>query len=211
MGKKGKGKGKKGKGKKGPAGPSPFVLPIELRSALQSCDVAAVVAWLNGGGKVDAIHDNPAQLDRGRTMLMMASRNGQEDFVNLLLERRAQIDRQDSNGCTALMFAAVQGHPMVVRRLLWYGADPRVCNYVGHVLSSGSRTRAKDLLPTASAAWLVAHHRASTGCRGQGPLQWAEGRNHDECAKMIKEELKLRAEAEQNASRLPGEGVWAGV
>ena len=133
MPKKGKGKGKKGKkGKKGAGAPDPLVLPIDiLQAATIRCDIEAVEAWLNGGGKVDAVHGNPLYGDRGRTLLMIAARNGQEMFCESLLARRGAVNRQDSNGTTPLMFAATQGHHFVVRKLLWGGALPGIRNTLG--------------------------------------------------------------------------------
>ena len=65
-------------------------------------------------------------------MLMLASRGGMDRFVQLLLERRAAINRQDSNGATALTFAAAQGHTAVCQRLLWAGAQPGLSNHLGY-------------------------------------------------------------------------------
>ena len=60
MGKKGGKKGKKGKKGKAPAGPSPLLLPEDVRSAAANGDLAKVTAWLDGGGAVNAMHDSPA-------------------------------------------------------------------------------------------------------------------------------------------------------
>ncbi|KAJ8122120.1 hypothetical protein O1611_g9924 [Lasiodiplodia mahajangana] len=46
----------------------------------------------------------------GRTLLMEAARDGDEVVVQLLLEGKADANALDKNGCTALMYAAPEGH-----------------------------------------------------------------------------------------------------
>ena len=132
MGKKGGKKGKKGKKGKAPAGPSPLLLPEDVRRAAANGDLAKVTAWLDGGGAVNAMHDSPVLPDRRRTLLMISSRKGHERFVTTLLQRGASVNLQDANGATALMMAAGAGHALVVRRLLWAGASPFICNGTGY-------------------------------------------------------------------------------
>ncbi|XP_049484527.1 ankyrin repeat and SAM domain-containing protein 6 [Panthera uncia] len=60
----------------------------------------------------------------GATPLMLAAVTGQLPLVQLLVERRADIDRQDSvHGWTALMQATYHGNKEVVKYLLNQGAD----------------------------------------------------------------------------------------
>ena len=98
------GKGKKGKGKKGKgkAAPPQLNLPPEVRSAAADGDEIVVCAFLDGGGSIEATHQNPAYPDRGRTMLMLACRSGHSTLLRMLLHRGAKIDQIDSNGATAL-------------------------------------------------------------------------------------------------------------
>jgi len=53
---------------------------------------------------------------------MLASSRNHTPLVELLLDRNADKDAQDSDGDTALMSAATFGHDRVVRVLLWAGA-----------------------------------------------------------------------------------------
>ena len=76
-------------------------------------------AWLRGGGHVDA-----RETELGCTILMLASRAGNEAMVAALLQRGASVDLQSNKGATALMVASVFNHSAVVRRLLAAGADP---------------------------------------------------------------------------------------
>ncbi|XP_058550772.1 ankyrin repeat and SAM domain-containing protein 6 isoform X1 [Neofelis nebulosa] len=60
----------------------------------------------------------------GATPLMLAAVTGQLPLVQLLVERRADIDKQDSvHGWTALMQATYHGNKEVVKYLLNQGAD----------------------------------------------------------------------------------------
>ena len=68
-------------------------------------DTAAVVAWLDGGGQVDAtgeISRNDGEKARGITMLINASGHDYADLIDLLLERGANLDAQQEDGWTAL-------------------------------------------------------------------------------------------------------------
>ena len=94
-------------------------------------DEAAVVAWLDGGGHVDALWDAQASSLRSLTMLMFASAGGHAEIVDLLLERKASVDLQDSDGRTALMNAARFGHTAIVQRLLKAGAHIALRNREG--------------------------------------------------------------------------------
>ena len=64
----------------------------------------AVLAWLEGGGRVDATYERGGV--SGLTVLILAAANGHERVVELLLRRGAEINKQDSDGATALMIAA---------------------------------------------------------------------------------------------------------
>ena len=55
---------------------SPFTQ--EIYDACDRGDAAAVAAWLDGGGRVDALFDSPDGSLRGVNMLMGASSNGDE-------------------------------------------------------------------------------------------------------------------------------------
>jgi len=59
----------------------------------------------------------------GVTALMLAAVGGHERAVELLLQRSAEIDQQDSIGVTALMGAALNGHERVIDMLLENGAE----------------------------------------------------------------------------------------
>ena len=65
--------------------------------------------------------------EEGKTALMNAIRSGRIDLVQLLLETRGQtgldLDLQDEDGMTALMYAAVLDEPVMVMGLINNGAN----------------------------------------------------------------------------------------
>ena len=91
-------------------------------------DEAAVLAWLDSGGRVNATCAVDEDDVSGVTALMLAAGNGHEPSVELLLQRGAEINLRSGDGGTALMFAALFDHPAVVRHLLRAGADTAACS-----------------------------------------------------------------------------------
>ena len=93
---------------------------------------------------VSAGADPNRALPSGETPLMTASRTGSAAVVGALLARRADPHaREHAHEQTALMWAAAQGHPEVVRLLLEAGAraDDRSMVYSQVVSSSGNADR----------------------------------------------------------------------
>ena len=112
------------------------VTPLWL--AANNGSPAAVEALLASGA------DPNRALPSGETPLMTASRTGSAGAVRALLSRRADPHaREHAHGQTALMWAAAQGHPEVVRLLLASGArvDDRSKVYPQVVSSSGNADR----------------------------------------------------------------------
>ncbi len=112
------------------------VTPLWL--AANNGSPAVVEALLAAGA------DPNAALPSGETPLMTASRTGNAAAVRALLVHRADPHaREDAHGQTALMWAAAQRHPEVVRLLLASGArvDDRSKVYPQVVSSSGNADR----------------------------------------------------------------------
>ena len=78
----------------------------EVVAAAERGEEEAVLAWLDGGGRVDATYERGGV--SGLTLLMGAARYGHERVVELLLRHGAEINLQDSDGGTALMDAAAK-------------------------------------------------------------------------------------------------------
>jgi ankyrin repeat protein len=90
---------------------------------------ALYLASLNGSAPMierllKAGADANAATPEGETPLMTAARTGSLDAARLLLAKGAALDaREKWRGQTALMWAAAQDHPSMVRELLRHGAD----------------------------------------------------------------------------------------
>jgi len=76
--------------------------------------------------------DKPFAADN--TPLMTAAEYRKDDIGCLLLDSgaAATVNRQNSRGWTALMFAGWHGVQNMAERLLWAGADTQTCNEGGH-------------------------------------------------------------------------------
>lgn len=68
-------------------------------------------------------------LDRGtssqarRAAFRTAASAGNTEILQMIYQRKMNLEASDRNGCTALLVAALHGHTDVVRMLLLYGAD----------------------------------------------------------------------------------------
>ena len=71
------------------------------------------------------------QNELGDTILMLASRNGHHQVVELLLSKDPDINIQNNEGMTALMFASGKGHHQVVEFLLSKDPDINIQNIAG--------------------------------------------------------------------------------
>ncbi|XP_030612511.1 ankyrin repeat and SAM domain-containing protein 6 isoform X2 [Archocentrus centrarchus] len=76
----------------------------------------------------EILEEDPAQVNlsnqEGATPLMMAAVSGQLEVVQLMVEKNADIDKQDGvHGWTALMQATYHGNKDIVKYLLSQGAD----------------------------------------------------------------------------------------
>ena len=71
-------------------------------------DEAAVRSWLERGGRANTARENGGVT--GVTLLMDAAGQGHERVAALLLQYGAQVNLLDSDGATALTYAATKGH-----------------------------------------------------------------------------------------------------
>ena len=129
-----------------------------------------VRALLVGGA--DANHRIGGARGRGDTALMIAARHGRKHLVGtLLFHGAAQVDQHDSEGWTALMGAAHNGCPDVVRHLLRAGADASLCSSGGQTaLSLAQRwtSRGKRSAGHSECVGMLRKHQRESGPVGGG-------------------------------------------
>ena len=94
--------------------PGSEAVPKEVVLAARRGEEAAVLAWLDGGGRVDMRFEytfgDDGSCMSGTTLLMIAMAYGHAGLAEALLRRGADISLQKSNGGTALSLAALNGH-----------------------------------------------------------------------------------------------------
>uniref|UniRef100_A0AAX7TEV1 SAM domain-containing protein n=1 Tax=Astatotilapia calliptera TaxID=8154 RepID=A0AAX7TEV1_ASTCA len=91
-------------------------------------DVLSALKLGNSQLVKEILEEDPAQVNlsnqEGATPLMMAAVSGQLEVVQLMVEKNADIDKQDGvHGWTALMQATYHGNKDIVKYLLNQGAD----------------------------------------------------------------------------------------
>ncbi|MBE7436924.1 MAG: ankyrin repeat domain-containing protein [Spirochaetales bacterium] len=87
-------------------------------SAIEQGDLQSMGPYLEKGGDPSARHSGPT----GWHLLHFAARWGNNDMVEKLLQRGAQVDATTSDGWTPLFFASMNGHTATVKLLLAKGA-----------------------------------------------------------------------------------------
>lgn len=81
-------------------------------NAVRNGNGGDVVQWLKRG--MDANSVDPT----GMPVLLVAARGGQVEVVKALADARADLDKTNANGETAMMLAAIGGHRTVVEFLI---------------------------------------------------------------------------------------------
>lgn len=126
-------------------------IPLSSILSASACDDQS--SWINEPAwKKNDTQSVPGLLgDQGRTALHFAVGNGDESMSRLLLDRGADIMRQDSTGSTPLHLAAECGSEELVKLLLEKSANPNETDLLGRTVlfgavSSGSEVVVKMLL-----------------------------------------------------------------
>ena len=195
-------------------------LPKEAATAAGRGDEAALLAWLDSGGKVNATTGsgvtalmsaaargnrrvvdlllqrgaeiNLQDSSKGYTALIVAAGTGHEHVVDLLLRRGAEINLQSSDGVTALMLAAGTGHEQVVDLLLQRGAAINKQNSKGHTA----------LICAASCNHPAIMSRllpVASLSDGRSALQYANAKGHRACVDVVRKHLLEREVARKKA------------
>ena len=111
------------------ASSSAAAAPEAVVAAAERGEEEAVLAWLEGGGGVNATYERDGVT--GLTLLVGAVMYGHERLVDLLLRRGADINQRNSRGGTALMCAAGNGNERVADLLIRCGAEINLQNSNG--------------------------------------------------------------------------------
>ena len=122
------------------AEPGSGTVPEEVVLAARRGEEVAVLAWLEGGGRVDERFEcdfGDGSRESGISLLMVAMINGHEGLAEALIQRGADVSLQTRCGVTALMFAAANGREKLVELALRHGAeiDQRHCTKGGTALT----------------------------------------------------------------------------
>jgi ankyrin repeat protein len=103
----------------------------------------AVERLLAAGAAVDAEDKG------GYTALMLAASNNHTAVIQRLLSQGAMVDHQErTQGWTALIWAAKQGHEQTVETLVRHQADPALKDFSGRTAADWAReTGQTSLIP----------------------------------------------------------------
>ena len=169
------------------AGADPGRAGADGRTALQSAAAGGhqrvVRSLISAGAAPDA---GGLEEDRAPPLLL-ATRAGHHDTVDVLLGAGATVDAANRHGVTALMVAAFACDEALVARLLAAGADPALRNRAGHTplhfasirphQETVARLLAAGADPDAS-TWIEAFGEVT-------PLMLAAGRGHLELTRLL--------------------------
>lgn len=112
-----------------------------LMKAALNGHLEAVERLLAAGAAADAEDKG------GYTALMLAASNNQAPVVERLLAQGAMVDHQErTQGWTALIWAAKQGHYQTVEALVRHQADPTLKDFSGRTAADWARETAQTSL-----------------------------------------------------------------
>ena len=152
--------------------------PGRLLQAAAAGRTRDVRTELAANADVDAVDE------KGKTALMRAAIGNHADVVQLLIERGADINRQDrSNGNTALSYAAWTGNVTTLMRLLDHGANVDAKNRQGHTALMDASINGH-----APCVRILLDKRADVNARARNartPLSAAVWNGHIEVARML--------------------------
>jgi len=100
----------------------------EIHQAAKNGDLALIKKLLE---------KDPKLLDSGNMLqqspLLIASYQGHEEIIAFLLEKKADVNKKDKFGATALHMASLKGNVAIVKLLLSHGADINIASNNGKV------------------------------------------------------------------------------
>ncbi len=101
-------------------------------SAAEAGNVQRVNALLDKGIDVNVTYLRNESPWSGKTALMVAAEHGQNEVIQALVRRNANMNLKHYSDLTALMLAAGGGYVEAVRLLLAAGADPNAVGFYFH-------------------------------------------------------------------------------
>lgn len=126
---------------------------VNLEARATNGDTALMIAAFKGNvDAVKALLAREVEVNQtGWTALHYATASGNNEIVQLLLEKSAYIDTESPNGTTPLMMAARYGRNQTVILLLDEGADSSLKNQIGMTaLDFARKAEKKDVIETLS-------------------------------------------------------------
>jgi len=145
-----------------------LVTPIVLAAALGHAEIVGVL--LDYGAEVGTT------IGHGMTALMAAASEGNDDVVQLLVDRGGveELDRVDASGNTALLHAARAGNISTMRVLVGHGASIDVYNRLGETVWHHAIHRDSDEDFLRAVATL---YRRAKRVDGRRLMKFADGRS----------------------------------
>jgi uncharacterized protein len=98
--------------------------PVALAGTYE--DLFLAVDRDDGGWLTDLVKKggDPDTVDKdGNSLLMISARDGRDNTVKVLLDSKARLNTRNKHGETALMLAAIQGHALIAKQLVFNGAQ----------------------------------------------------------------------------------------
>lgn len=160
------------------------ILQRLLHMAASNGDLERVRKLLHGAAK-DYVDVN-APDEEGTAPIIYASCFGHQEVVLALLEAGAEVDRQDKNEWTSLMWAMTNRHKDIAKTLLDHGASPKV-------KSSSGRTAYDFAAPKSEISDFLHQHGYHIGDVGVGEDFYDNGFSQDRFEQEMEEnEMKRR-------------------
>jgi ankyrin repeat protein len=125
----------------------------------------------------DALKDEPPNPKNGRTLLMFRANKGDLQGVRFLIQKGANVNKEDKKGRTALYYASKNGHLDVVRELISKGAQNNL-DYKKSPFFAAAKRRRNDVVLEFIANGGVNVDEVSTGKIVSTALNIAAGTNN---------------------------------
>ncbi len=163
----------------------------EILQAANTNETAKVVELLRRGMDVNTVDY------QGNTLLMIAARNNNVELTRFLLENRANPERRNPYGDTALMLAAMRGHKEIVALMLMHRPELNHSGWTAlhYAAFSGHADILALLIAAGANVDLLAPNRFS-------PLMLAARNGHLAAVRVLvgaKADLSIRTEPEGTA------------